>query len=144
MSPENILLALFKANTLLQMHITRLVQRNARGWLKAAQQSCSADLAEISEQIDDLLHAADWPALMALPTEMLLRHSEHQRGGQEALTHIAIRQQIQFANGLQQALIAWQKSVIEAFDGRPEAASFIEIIQQWGRPWTANATREQR
>lgn len=141
MRPDETLLALFKANMLLPMNISRLVQRSSQDWLEAVRQACCVDLAETSEQIDDLLQAADWPALMALPAERLQRHLEPQRGGQEALTRIAIRQQIRFTNGLQQALISWQQSVIAAFSGRPEAASFVEIMRRWGRSWTENGTR---
>lgn len=144
MSPDNILLTLFKANMLLQMNITRLAQKSGQGWLDAARQSSGASLTETSRQIDNLLQAADWPALMALPNEMLQRHSDQQQGGQQALTQIAIQQQILFANGLQQALVAWQKSVVEAFGDRPGAASFVEIMRQWGRPWTGNADHEQQ
>ncbi|MCK9515796.1 MAG: hypothetical protein WCZ18_03700 [Ottowia sp.] len=135
------MLALFKANAQLQMSVTRLLQNSGHGWLQAAQHFSSAGLAETAEQIDELLGATNWPTLMGLPSEILSRNAPYQTGGPQALTQIAIREQILFSNGLQRALVAWRQAVVDALDGNDQASSFVEVMRQWGRPWTAPAVQ---
>lgn len=143
MDNNDTLLALTKANAQWQIDITQLLQKSGAGWLRVARHFGSAGLAEAAAQIDELLGAGDWPALMALSSEILLRNASQQTGRPQALAQIAIQEQILFTNGLQRALQAWRQAMIEAFDGDAHAQPFIDIMRQWGRPWTDNANATQ-
>ena len=143
MSHNDTLLALTKANAQLQVNITQLLQKSSQGWLEAMQHFSSAGLAETDAQAEELLGAGDWAALMALPSAMLSRSSPAWAGGPQALTQLAIREQILFTNGLRRALLAWQQAVAEALDGDAHAQPFIDIMRQWAPPWTDNAKATQ-
>lgn len=142
MATDDMPLALFKANAELQIRIARLVHESIRGWLGAAQSRGTAGLAETAALMESLLGTGDWRALMSLPAKAFSHDAPNRWGSPQALTEIAIKEQIRFTNGLQEALITWQQGVIGSFQGNAEAAPFVAVIRQWGRPWTETVVGE--
>ena len=142
MNPE-LPIQLYKANAKLQLQITRLLQESGHHWLEAMQQLSADGMQETSSRIKGLQQAADWQALATLPSEVFWRLCQGRMDDAQAAGQAAAKSQAAFADGLRQALIAWQESVSEALGANAETASFAQLCQQWAQPWTAPAVAPQ-
>ncbi|HMO44639.1 MAG TPA: hypothetical protein PKB14_01255 [Rubrivivax sp.] len=140
MDAQTLFLDLYKVNIGLQLGISRLLQEGGHGWLEAARQFSADGMAETGEQIDKLRRAADWQALTTLPSEVFGRLLQGQSSEAQTLTKLAVRSQIDFTNGLQQALASWREGVSDAFGGSAEARSFLDVFKQGAQPWVAAMT----
>lgn len=134
---------LYKANAQLQLQITRLLQESGHHWLEAMQQISAGGVLETTSRIQGLQQAVDWQALATLPSEVFWRLCQGRMGDAQAAGQAAAKSQAAFANGLRQALAAWQESISEAFGASAETASFAQLCQQWAQPWTAPAVAPQ-
>ncbi len=117
MSNETIPLNLFKANLELQLRLQRLMQENGQQWLENATRAGSENIAESGTEIESLLKAQNWQELATLPAQAFWRQFQHQMGGAQALTQVAIKNQTTFTQGLQQAI------------------QDQDIFKQWGAVW---------
>lgn len=136
-------LQLYKANAELQLQINRLLQESGRHWLDAMQQINTSRVLESGMRIQGLQQAADWQALATLPAELFWRMCQGQVGDGRELGEAAAKTQAAFADGLREALLAWQKSVSEAFGASGDPASAARIYQQWMQPWAGLAAGPQ-
>lgn len=136
---ENTLpLALFKANLELQLRINRLLQESSHHWLEAASRASSEAIAETDANIEDLLKAGNWQALATLPSEVFWRKFQQQVGDTQASRQTAISAQTAFTSGLQQAIQAWQKNILEAVGSGTAASSpFDDLFKQWEAVWAS-------
>lgn len=134
---------LYKANAELQLEITRLLQESGHHWLEAMQQLSAGGVRETASRIQNLQRAADWQALATLPSEVFWRLCQGRLGDTQAVGQAAVKSQAAFANGLCEALTAWQASVAGAFGTSGETVSFAQVCQQWTQPWTAPAAAPQ-
>jgi hypothetical protein len=134
---------LYKANAELQLQVTRLLQESGNHWLEAMQQLSTDGVQETTSRIQGLQQAADWQALATLPSEVFLRVFRGRMGNAQAVGQAAAKSQAAFANGLRQALVAWQESVSEAFSSSAETTSFAQVCQQWAQSWAAPAAVPQ-
>lgn len=73
MSIEALPLNLYKANTELQLRLTRLLQESGHRWLEATQQASSENISETTAEIEGLLRSANWQSLTTLPAESFWR-----------------------------------------------------------------------
>jgi hypothetical protein len=135
MSNETIPLNLFKANLELQLRLQRLMQENGQQWLENATRAGSENIAESGTEIESLLKAQNWQELATLPAQAFWRQFQHQMGGAQALTQVAIKNQTTFTQGLQQAIQDWQKSVTQAVGQADAILPFQDIFKQWGAVW---------
>ena len=134
---------LYKANAELQLQITRLLQESGHHWLEAMQQLSADGVLETTSRIQNLQQAADWQTLATLPSEVFWRLCQGRMGDPQAVGQAAVKSQTAFANGLREALTAWQASVAGAFGTSEETVSFAQFCQQWTQPWTAPAAAPQ-
>ena len=135
MSNETIPLNLFKANLKLQLGLQRLMQENGQQGLANATRAGCENIAESGAEIESLLKAQDWQELATLPAQVFWRQFQHQMGGAQALTQVAIKNQTTFTQGLQQAIQDWQKSVTQAVGQADAVLPFQDIFKQWGAVW---------
>ncbi|RTL18189.1 MAG: hypothetical protein EKK55_21465, partial [Rhodocyclaceae bacterium] len=90
---------------------------------------------ESGTEIESLLKAQNWQELATLPAQAFWRQFQHQMGGAQALTQVAIKNQTTFTQGLQQAIQDWQKSVTQAVGQADAILPFQDIFKQWGAVW---------
>ena len=135
MSNETIPLNLFKANVELQLRLQRLMQENGQQWLENAARAGKDGIAESGTEIESLLKAQNWQELATLPAQAFWRQFQHQMGGAQALTQVAIKNQTTFTQGLQQAIQDWQKSVTQAVGQADAVLPFQDIFKHWGAVW---------
>lgn len=138
MSMETLPLDLYKANVELQLRITRLLQEGGHRWLESVQQSSMRSMEQTTAEIEGLLQSANWQSLATLPTDTFWRLFQHGVNDSQTVSQLAIQNQAEFTAGLQEALDAWQKSVMGVAANTSAALSVIDIFKQWGAPW-ANA-----
>ncbi|MBV8246859.1 MAG: phasin family protein [Comamonas sp.] len=133
-------LNLFKANAELQLRIAQLMRENGHRWLAAVQQVSAEGVSETGAALEGLLRAEDWQSLASLPAEAFWRRFENRMSDAKSLSDIAVKNQEAFANGLQQALEAWQKAVADALraDAAPNLPSLPlqDVFKQWLAAWT--------
>ena len=134
MNPETFPLGLYKANVELQLHIARLLQEGSHRWLEAAQQCSAGSMLETTARIEGLLRAADWQALSSLPSEVFLRAYQGRVSDAQTINQIAMRNQTDFAAGLQQAMKSWQETVSETWGGAAGAEPFASTFRPWMQP----------
>ncbi len=143
MSNETIPVDLIRANLELQLRLQRLMQENAAQWLQHATHTGRESIAESGAEIESLLTARNWQELATLPAQAFRRRYQQQVGGAQVLTQLAIKNQTSFAQGLQQAIQDWQKSVTQAVAGQAETASPVQdVFRQWGALWAAPQDKE--
>lgn len=126
---------LYKANAQLQLQITRLLQESGHHWLEAMQQINAGRVLETGARIQGLQQAADWQALASLPAELFWRLCQGQVSGGREVGQAAAKSQAAFADGLREALVAWQESVSQAFGASGDTASVVQLRQRWAQPW---------
>lgn len=134
---------LYKANAELQLQITRLLQESGHHWLDAMQQINTGRVLESSARIQALQQVADWQALATLPAEVFWRLCQGQVGDGREVGEAAAKSQTAFAEGLRQALAAWQESVAGAFGASGDSANAAQLYPQWAPPWAAPADAPQ-
>lgn len=130
-------LNLYKANTELQLQITRLLQEASHRWLEAAHQLSAEGILETTTQIQGLLNIADWQAATTLPAEVFWRLLEGRLTDAQSVNQVAMKSQAAFADGVREALAHWQEAVGAAFGSEADHAGFPQLYQQWTQPWAA-------
>lgn len=130
-------LNLYKANTELQLQITRLLQEASHRWLEAAHQLSAEGLLETTTQIQGLLNTADWESATVLPTETFWRLLEGRLRDAQSVNQAAMKNQAAFADGVREALAHWQEAVGAAFGVDAGHAGFAQLCQQWTQAWAA-------
>mgnify|MGYP001637221164 CR=1 FL=1 len=138
MSMETLPLDLYKANVELQLRITRLLQQGGHRWLESVQQSSMRSVEQTTAEIEGLLQTGNWQSLATLPADTFWRLFQHGVNDSQTINELAIQNQTEFTNGLQEALEAWQKSVMAVASNTSAALPVMDIFKQWGAPW-ANA-----
>jgi len=137
MITDTLPLNLYKANTELQLRITRLLQEAGHQWLESVQQASTESIAETTAEIEGLLRSANWQSLATFPSESFWRLFQHRTGDVQLVNQIAIKNQAAFTTGLQQALENWQKSVVATIGNADAAQPLQDIMKQWGAAWKA-------
>lgn len=107
-------LNLYKANLELQARVTRLAQQNGQQWLEFGHRLLGDGIADSDATVAELLKADNWQNLATLPADAFWRQLQQRFGDTQAVAQIAISAQTAFAQGLQQAVQAWQKEAGEA------------------------------
>lgn len=138
MSMETLPLDLYKANVELQLRITRLLQAGGHRWLESVQKSSMRSMEQTTAEIEGLLQTGNWQSLATLPADTFWRLFQHGVNDSQTINELAIQNQTEFTNGLQEALEAWQKSVMGVVSNTSAAVPVMDIFKQWGAPW-ANA-----
>ncbi|MEL1263798.1 phasin family protein [Pseudoxanthomonas putridarboris] len=129
-------LSLFKANIELQTRINRLAQQGGQQWLDLSNRLLGDGIAESNAEIEELLKTEDWQTLATLPAESFWRQLQQRFGDSQAAVQIAVSAQTAFANGLQEALRAWQKETAEALgSGGIPGAPFADAWEKMFAPW---------
>jgi len=105
--PTNI----YKCNIELQLRIIQLMQECRQRWLESAQQRNSEALAKTESELDVLSQATDLPSIVALRSETFGRLFQACISGTQTMNDTTLKDQAEFAAGLQQALQNWQKAV---------------------------------
>lgn len=120
---------LYKANIELQQRIIELLQECGGNWMAAVQQFGMGGTSDSTAQIEGRLRAADWQSLATLPSEVLWPAFQSRLNDVQVANQIALKNQISFATGLQQALGNWHQSVFDAFGRALEGGNFFK---HWG------------
>jgi hypothetical protein len=143
MSTETFSLDLYKANVELQLRLTRLLQESSHQWLEAVKSASAENIAEITAEIERLLHTANWQSLITLPSASFWRLFQQRTGDTQLVNQIALKNQAVFTGGLQQALESWQKSVTSAVGGADAGLPLQDIFKQREAVWH-NATQPKQ
>ncbi len=130
---------IYKANVELQQRAIELLQESGRNWVVAVQQFGKGGLSDPTAQIGDRLRTADWQSLTTLSSEAFWPAFRSRLNDVQAANQIALRNQISFATGLQQALRNWHETVFEAFGTALEAG---DLFTHWGAPWPQAVTTD--
>jgi len=130
---------LYKANIELQQRIIELLQECGGNWMAAVQQFGMGGTSDSTAQIEGRLRAADWQSLATLPSEVLWPAFQSRLNDVQVANQIALKNQISFATGLQQALRNWHETVFEAFGTAVEAG---DLFTHWGAPWPQAVTTD--
>jgi len=133
-------LALYKANSELQLRISKLVMENWKKWLELSTRAMDDGIAESQARVEQLLKAQDWSALATMPAETFGRMLQQRMGDANVTNHIAASVQAHFAQGLQEAIQTWQKDTARALGsmsnlGSVANAPWSDAMAQWGRVW---------
>lgn len=128
MNDPTLALALYKANTELQLRLAQLVQESGHRYLDAAQRISQEGVEEASGELKDLLESSNWQSLATLPAESFWRAFRQRAGEAHAINQMAIDNQKAFAVGLQQAIAQWQQAI-------SKAAEQCQGDAQPGAPW---------
>ncbi len=146
MSMETLPLDLYKANVELQLRITRLLQEGGHRWLESVQKSSMRSMEQTTAEIEGLLQTANWQSLATLPADTFWRLFQHGVNDNQTINQLAIQNQAEFTSGLQEALEAWQKSVLGVVANTNAAVPVMDIFKQWGAPWAnlAGASDKQK
>lgn len=107
-------LNLYKANLELQTKVTRLAQQNLQQWLEWGNRLLGDGIADSDATVAGLLKAKNWQDVATLPADAFWRQLQQRFGDSQAAAQIAISTQTAFAQGLQEAVQAWQKEAAEA------------------------------
>lgn len=129
-------LNLYKANTELQLQITRLLQEASHRWLEVVRELSAEGIAETTAQIQGLLGSADWQAATTLPAESFWRLLQGGLSDAQSVNQVAMKSQATFAEGVRQALGDWQQTVAQAFGADSDQLAFASLYQPWTQPWT--------
>lgn len=120
---------LYKANVELQQRIIELLQECGGNWMAAVQQFGMGGTSDSTAQIEGRLRTADWRSLATLPSEVFWPVFQSRLNDVQAANQIALKNQISFVTGLQQALGNWHQSVFDAFGSALEDGKFFK---HWG------------
>ena len=133
--PSRLPMALSKANLDLQLGIANLVRNSGEHWLQFARHLVDEGIAEGNTEVARLVQAGDWQKLATLPAETFWRLLQQQSGDSQEAARIAQSVQLEFARGLHEVLVAWQRATAEAFAGA--FADAQPPAQAGGNPWAA-------
>lgn len=132
-------LALYKANTELQLRVNKLVMENWKKWLELSSRAVDDGIADSQARVEQLLKAQDWAGLAAIPGDTFWRQLQQRMGDATITNQIAANVQQHFALGLQEALETWQKDTTRALGNVGEVgtatAQWNDMMAQWGRLW---------
>lgn len=127
--PSRLPMALSKANLDLQLGIANLVRNSGEHWLQFARHLVDEGIAESNTEVARLVQAGDWQKLATLPAETFWRLLQQHSGDSQEAARVAQSAQLEFARGLHEMLVAWQRATAEAFAGGQTSA------QAPGNPW---------
>lgn len=127
----------YKANIALQLRITQLLQECRQRWLEAAQQRNADATAQTAIELEDVSQSSGWQSLASLSPETYGRLFQVGTSGSHAISETVIRNQAEFAAGLQQALQEWQKTVSVLFGGEQRAQTLPDITNPPAEPATS-------
>jgi hypothetical protein len=132
-------LNLYKANTELQLRISRLVMENWKKWLEFSTRAVDDGIAESQAKVEQLLKAQDWQALATMPAETFWRLLQQRMGDSTVNNQIAAKVQAHFAQGLQEAVMAWQQDTARALGSVGDVGlvntPWNDMMAQWSKMW---------
>lgn len=138
-TPSDLPLNLYKANTEFQLRVGKLVMENWKKWLELSNRTVDDGIAESQAKVERLLKAQDWQALATLPGETFLRLLQQRMGDTTVTNQIAVQVQAHFAQGLQEAVLAWQQETARVLGSVGDASAahspWNDIMAQWGKLW---------
>lgn len=138
-------LALYKANTELQLRINKLVMENWKKWLELSTRAVDDNIADSQAKVEQLLKAQDWAGLAAIPADAFWRQLQTRMGDATVTNQIAANVQMHFAQGLQDAIQTWQKDTAKALgavgDATAATAQWKDMMAQWGSLWPGSMAR---
>ncbi len=138
-NPSDLPLSLYKANTEFQLRVSKLVMENWKKWLELSSHAVDDGITESQARVEQLLKAQDWTALASMPGETFWRLLQQRAGDTEVNNQIAANVQAHFAQGLQEAIMTWQKDTSRALgnvgDVTAGGAPWNDIMAQWGKLW---------
>ncbi|MFA5521948.1 MAG: hypothetical protein WCY98_07875 [Castellaniella sp.] len=129
-------LDLYKANLELQLSLGKLLQEHGAQWLQRGQQLADESAAGMHAELGELLAAEDWQALATESASSFWRHMQRHIGDNQVLAQMLVEAQTQLAQGLQDAMRAWQQQTAQALAGLAPASA--QDIAAWGnvfKPW---------
>ncbi|MCD9029036.1 phasin family protein [Luteimonas sp. BDR2-5] len=124
-------LRLYRANLELQARIGSLLQQSGTHWLDFAQRLAGDGIAESNAELATVLKAGDWEKLATLPVDIFWRQLQQRVGDSQEAAQIAVNAQTEFAGGVQEALIAWQKETAEALASAKDAGVDAATLDAW-------------
>ena len=107
---------LYKINLNLQGQITKLIQENATNWFQQTQNISSKEINNSKSQVESLLQNVNWSNVLVLPPEVFQKVVQTHWANVDEISQVALKNQADFVQGLQDALLAWQKNVAEIFE----------------------------
>jgi Phasin protein len=132
-------LNLYKANTELQLRVSKLVMESWKKWLELSSRAVDDGIAESQARVEQLLKAQDWVALASMPGETFAHLLQQRMGDGDITNQIAANVQVRFAQGLQEAIQTWQQDTARAFGGIGDIGAanmpWSDMMAQWGRLW---------
>ncbi|WP_266183970.1 phasin family protein [Dyella humicola] len=138
-NPSDLPLSLYKANTEFQLRVSKLVMENWKKWLELSSRAVDDGISESQARVEHLLKAQDWTALASMPGETFWRLLQQRVGDTEVNNQIAANVQAHFAQGLQEAIMTWQKDTSSALgsvgDVTASSAPWNDVMAQWGKLW---------
>ncbi|HEY2623491.1 MAG TPA: phasin family protein [Dyella sp.] len=138
-NPSELPLNLYKANTEFQLRVSKLVMENWKKWLELSSRAVDDGISESTARVEQLLKAQDWTALASMPGETFWRLLQQRMGDTEVNKQIAANVQAHFAQGLQEAVMTWQKDTSQALGsvGGVSAgnAPWNDVMAQWSKLW---------
>ncbi|AKC87104.1 phasin family protein [Pseudoxanthomonas suwonensis] len=114
--PTALPLALYQANVNLQARLAELAQDSSRHWLELGQRLVNDGIVEGSAELQEILYTQDWQKLASVPADAFWRQLQQRFGDQQAAAQIAVAAQSAFTQGLQDALLEWQRDTFAALD----------------------------
>lgn len=129
-------LSLYKANAEFQLRVNKLVMENWKKWLELSSRTVDDGIAQSQARVEQLIKAQDWASLATLPADNFWRQLQMHVGDAHVTNQIAANVQAHFAQGLQEALLTWQKDTARALNSAGEkglAGPWEDLIAQWGR-----------
>ena len=138
--PSRLPMALSKANLDLQLGIANLVRNSGEHWLQFARHLVDEGIAESNTEVARLVQAGDWQKLATLPAETFWRLLQQHSGDSQEAASIAQSAQLEFARGLHEVLVAWQRATADAFagafaDAQPPAQAGDNPWAPWLEAW---------
>lgn len=138
-NPSDLPLSLYKANTEFQLRVSKLVMENWKKWLELSSRAVDDGITESQARVEQLLKAQDWTALASMPGETFWRLLQQRAGDHEVTKQIAANVQAHFAQGLQEAIMTWQKDSTRALgdlgDVTAGTTQWNDIMAQWSKLW---------
>jgi hypothetical protein len=129
--PTALPLALYRANSELQSRLAELVQDSALMWLEFGQRMINEGLVDGSSDVQEMLRTQDWQKLLSLPADAFWRQLQQRFGDHQAAAEIALAAQAGFAQGVQEALQAWQRDTVAALDEAGLASAAPAFDPAW-------------
>jgi len=126
-------LALYKANLDLALRVGRLLSEHRRQWARQGLARVDEAVNRTLRESERALAAGDWEQLSKLPGDGFWASIQADADALQASTDAAIAQQSSFANGLQEAVDAWQaacgEAIREAGVALPTTTGFEDFLK---------------